>query len=309
MAFNGSGTFVRTTPSFSGATCWAQEKAGAFKIVASRHDSHDQAIADGLTNCICKDGQSTPTANISMGGFQVTNLGTGTARVHGMPVGQLQDGGPIWAGTSSGAANVFTAALTPAITAYVTGMRVMFIAHQSNTGACTLGLNGLSATAIRKASGATALQANDIISGQIVVCVYDGGSSVWRLLSSAHQEWQTWTPTLSSSLGTTTFSATTFTKARYMVKDKICFWQLNFNTTASATGDITISASVPVACVASSHYTIGRGNGQGPSDKACLITTSAASNIAFSATDNNFLSATTTQTALVFSGSGFYEVA
>lgn len=307
MAFNGSGTFVRTTPSFSGATCWAQEKAGAFKIVASRHDSHDQAIADGLTNCICKDGQSTPTANISMGGFQVTNLGTGTARVSGMPVGQLQDGGPIWAGTSSGAANVFTAALTPAITAYVTGMRVMFIAHQSNTGACTLGLNGLSATAIRKAAGATALQANDIISGQIVVCVYDGGSSVWRLLSSAHQDWQSWTPTLTPSSGGTTYSATTFTKARYMVKDKICLWQLNFNTTASGTGYLNLNASTPVACVVTGHYSMGRGNGLG-TDRVCLVTV-ASSAISFSGGFENYLTTNYTNTALVLSGSGFYEVA
>lgn len=276
--------------------------------MASRHDSHDQAIADGLTNCICKDGQTTPTANISMGGYQLTNLGTGTSRTHGTPVGQVQDGSPIWGGTSSGAANVFSATLSPSVSAYVAGMRVMFIAHQSNTGACTLALNGLTATAIRKSDGTVALAANDIISGQIVVCVYDsGGGGRWRLLSSAHQEWQTWTPTLTPSSGGTTYSGSVFTKARYMVKDKICFWSLDFTTTASGTGYLELRASTPVTAVASNHYTLGRGNGVGV-DQFCLVTTNAG-NIAFTASYRDFLTATYTTTGLHLSASGFYEVA
>ncbi len=35
-------------------------------------------LATGLTNCICKDGQSTPTANIGLGGFQLKNVAAPT---------------------------------------------------------------------------------------------------------------------------------------------------------------------------------------------------------------------------------------
>lgn len=308
MAFNGSGTFNRLTPSYAGSTCWAQEKAGGFKIVASRHDTHDQDIADGLSNCITKDGQTTPTANISLGGFQLTNVGTGTARTHGVTLGQIQDGGAIWAGTSSGAANVYTSSLTPAITSYVTGMRVMFIAHQSNTGACTFGLNGLTATAIRKSDGTVALAANDILSGQVVSVVYNSaGGGRWHLLSAAHQSWQTWTPTLSPSSGGTTYSSTTFTNARYMVKDKICFWQLDFTTTASGTGYPYLRATVPVAGSGTS-YSFGRGNGNGAIDTLLLVPTNST-HIQFSATNYEFGVVNYSATSLRISGSGFYEVA
>ncbi len=36
-------------------------------------------LATGLTSTICKDGQSTPTANIPFGGFKVTGVGLATA--------------------------------------------------------------------------------------------------------------------------------------------------------------------------------------------------------------------------------------
>lgn len=55
----------------------------------------------------------------------------------------------------------------------LTGVQVAFKATAANTGAATLAVNGLAATAITK-KGATALSANDILSGQVVSVVYDG---------------------------------------------------------------------------------------------------------------------------------------
>lgn len=37
-------------------------------------DSDTNGIAAGLSNCICRDGQSTVIANIPFGGFNITNL-------------------------------------------------------------------------------------------------------------------------------------------------------------------------------------------------------------------------------------------
>ena len=66
--------------------------------------------------------------------------------------------------------------LSPAITAYVTGALYRFKAGTANTGACTIAINGLAATTIKKAAGGitTDLADNDIRSGQWVEVVYDG---------------------------------------------------------------------------------------------------------------------------------------
>lgn len=70
MSFNGGGTYslpsgnpVVTGTSIS--STWANLTL--------------QDIASALTNTMCKDGQSTPTANIKMGGFKLTGLAQGTA--------------------------------------------------------------------------------------------------------------------------------------------------------------------------------------------------------------------------------------
>lgn len=172
MSFNGSGTFQRTNGTNSGSTTWNLDATAGTKILASRHDTHDQDIADGLTNCICKDGQTTPTANLPMGGYAHTNVAAATARTQYARASQIQDGALVWGGTSTGAANVYAITLSPAVTAYATGMRVAFLSHQTNTGACTLNINNVAATAIKLV--ATTLEAGRIISGAIVECEYDG---------------------------------------------------------------------------------------------------------------------------------------
>ena len=159
MAFNGSGTFNRDNGTNSGATTWALDRDAAIKITALNHDTHDQDIADGLTNCVTKDGQTTITANIPMAGFLHTNVGNATARNHYAAAGQIQDASLAWGGTYSGAANVFAITLTPAITAYTAGARVRFKAHQSSTGSATLNVNSVGANTIKNSSG------NDLLGG------------------------------------------------------------------------------------------------------------------------------------------------
>lgn len=57
MAYNGSGTFSRV---FN----WATDKGNAVPVTASRMDTEDDGFATGLTNAICKDGQTVTTARI-----------------------------------------------------------------------------------------------------------------------------------------------------------------------------------------------------------------------------------------------------
>jgi hypothetical protein len=71
MSFNGSGVFSRLYS-------WQNDKAGGIKIRADRMDAEMNGFATGLTTCITRDGQSTPTANIPMGSYKITGLGTPT---------------------------------------------------------------------------------------------------------------------------------------------------------------------------------------------------------------------------------------
>lgn len=74
-----SGTFSRTNGVYSGANVWTNDLAASIKIVASRHDTHDKDLADGINACLHKGGENAATANLSMGGYKWTNVGDGSA--------------------------------------------------------------------------------------------------------------------------------------------------------------------------------------------------------------------------------------
>src|SRR5262245_46622663 len=70
MPYNGSGTFNRS----NGPTGWEDDAAASIKIRADRHDGHDQDLANGLSNAICRDGQSQVSADIPMNNHKITGL-------------------------------------------------------------------------------------------------------------------------------------------------------------------------------------------------------------------------------------------
>jgi hypothetical protein len=69
--------------------------------------------------------------------------------------------------------NSITATATPTLTAYATGAIYSFIAVNTNSGAATLSIDGLTATSITK-NGSVALSAGDIQSGKMMLVEYDG---------------------------------------------------------------------------------------------------------------------------------------
>jgi len=80
MAFNGSGTFSRIYN-------WSQDAANAIPIMSARMDTEDNGFATGLSNCICKDGQTTITADIPLNGHKLTGIATATAAQDGLNLG------------------------------------------------------------------------------------------------------------------------------------------------------------------------------------------------------------------------------
>lgn len=166
MPFNGSGIFNRVHN-------WVTDAAASVDITDTRMDAEDDGFATGLTQCITKNGETTVTANLPMATFRHTGVGNGSARTDYSAVGQIQDGALMWGGTAGGTADALTISLTPAITAYATGMRVAFIVNTSNTASATLAVNGLVATTIKKNATAN-LDGGELVAGKVAELWYDG---------------------------------------------------------------------------------------------------------------------------------------
>jgi hypothetical protein len=163
MAFDGNGTFNQaTTPVVSGTV-----------ISSTNYNSQNTDYNNGLSNVICKDGQTTITANLPMSAYRHTGVGNAVARNDYAAAGQVQDGDFIWCGTAGGTADALTLTTSPAIAAYKAGQVFRFIAGASpNTGAATVTVSGLGAKAIQSAGAA--LSAGAIVAGREYQILYDG---------------------------------------------------------------------------------------------------------------------------------------
>ena len=70
ISYNGSGVFVINTA--------GQPVITNTTITSTAFNALTADLATGLTTCITKDGQTTPTANIPLGGFKLTGVGNAT---------------------------------------------------------------------------------------------------------------------------------------------------------------------------------------------------------------------------------------
>jgi hypothetical protein len=94
MPRNGSGTYTRPQADYVPGTT----------ILATSVNSDLNDMAQALTASIARDGQTTPTANIPLGGFRITGLGNATAATDAATLGQL-GGAPVVLATSTASAS------------------------------------------------------------------------------------------------------------------------------------------------------------------------------------------------------------
>lgn len=183
MAFNGTGTFSRLYT-------WLSDKTNSIPITASRMDAEFDGIATGLSSCITKDGQTTVTANIPFNSKKITGLGVGNARTDSINISQVQDGQFTYLGTTGGAADAYTLAPAPAITAYTTTMQYCVKIHATNaTITPYLQISSIGTPAsdavIKKinASGSeVAVDIGEIIAGKIYQFQRNSSNNAWILL-------------------------------------------------------------------------------------------------------------------------------
>lgn len=94
-----------------GSTGWVGDRDAGTKILATRHDSHDQDLADGINACLKKDGTNAATAHLSVGGFKITNLGTPSAGTDAATKAYVDAAGSV--AFASGDQILFRGAATP----------------------------------------------------------------------------------------------------------------------------------------------------------------------------------------------------
>jgi hypothetical protein len=215
MARNGSGTYnlPAGNPVVTGTT-----------ISSTTTNNTFSDIATALTGSISKDGQTTPTSNLPMGGYAHTGVADATVRTQYASVGQVQDGTPQYL-TSVAGTNVITATGALGLSAYVTGQTFRFVAAGASTGAVTLNINAIGAKSLVKTDG-SALVSGDIASGAAVQVMYDGTN--FQLLSDANGASET----------VTTLTATTKVVTPQVGSSSGAFTIQSANTTA-----VTVDAS------------------------------------------------------------------
>lgn len=84
----GVGVFNRYNSEFTGTEVWQDDLETNVKIIAFRHDIHDQDIADGIAQCLPKTGNEPMLGDMQMGGFKILALGAGSADTDAPSFGQ-----------------------------------------------------------------------------------------------------------------------------------------------------------------------------------------------------------------------------
>jgi hypothetical protein len=85
MPFDGNGTFTPASPQYPVISGTVIDSSDWNDVVSD--------IATGLSNAICRDGQSSPTAAINWGGQKITNLAAGTTNGDAVRWEQVLSGG------------------------------------------------------------------------------------------------------------------------------------------------------------------------------------------------------------------------
>jgi hypothetical protein len=246
MGWSG-GTYTKGN---AGSGGWAGDASLGIGIEASRHDTQDNDFATGINNCLTKDGQNTPTANLGMGGYKHTGVGNATAADEYLSYGQLLDVSK--AVTTAGTVPNYTVTLTPAPAAYVDGMSFCIQIHSTlNVSGATLDVNGLGAKDLKITKvGATTRDPfpAELSSRNTYLVAY---SSVLDAFTIANPTFGTdvvgYTPTVGSSAGTLALGGSNDCWYQYIGARLIrVHLQLQLGLSGSTASDLYVSLPFPV---------------------------------------------------------------
>lgn len=176
MSYNGAGTFVINSA--------GQPVAAGTAITATAFNALTADLATGLSTAMCKDGQSTATANLPMGGFKLTGLANGSAATDSVSLGQAQGLVASYLSVTNTGTAVFTGSASPAITSYVDGQIFWFRAPITCGTTATLNVDGLGAkNLIIGPLGQTTITGT-FTSGATVVVIYSSARNGFYLINA-----------------------------------------------------------------------------------------------------------------------------
>lgn len=170
MPFNGSGTYTAPAGTWNPAVSGTTIDASVWNALLL------DLSQNGLTNCLTRDGQSLPSADLPMGTRKHTGVGDATALTNYAAAGQVVKSSLTTGGTAGGTADALTASLAISPGSYTTGLRLTVEAASSNTGAATININSLGVKAIVQPDGSAPLTAGQIQAGYVLDLFYDGTS-------------------------------------------------------------------------------------------------------------------------------------
>lgn len=172
MAFNGSGTYnlPAGNPVVTGTT-----------ISSSTTNTTNSDIATALTNCITRDGQSTPSANLPMNAKKLTGLAAGTSAGDSVRYEQvlLLTGGTMTGAITFNAGQTISGYL-PLAGGTMTGNLTLDaytekVATLATSG--TIALNPSTGTTLSCAAAGTVTFTDSLSSGQSISLLITGGST------------------------------------------------------------------------------------------------------------------------------------
>lgn len=172
MPFNGSGSYSAPASTWNPA------------VTSTTINSTDWTalLADFTTAfslCMTKDGQQTPTANLTMGGFKLTSLGAGTLVSDAVRLSQVQNSSLTYL-TAVAGTNTVTATATPTPAAYVVGQQFTFVPAVTNTAATTMNVSSLGAGAVQSAG--VGLVGGELVAGIPVIVEVSAATPIFQIV-------------------------------------------------------------------------------------------------------------------------------
>jgi hypothetical protein len=184
-------------------------------ISSSRMDADTGDItANGLGNCLTRDGQGSPTANLPMNGFRHTGVQNAVARTDYAALGQVQDDLLNWT-IAGGTSDAITATYTPALTVLNDGQICFVRATAANaTTTPNFSPNGLTPRTITRTGGnplvvsGPQFSASDIPGGLgEMILRYNATNTRWELLNPSNGALNPGIPTTGAVMFTLASSA------------------------------------------------------------------------------------------------------
>lgn len=229
MSFNGAGSF----------SIGSDGHPLVYDTVASETVMNNilAELAAGLSNTICRDGQSVVSQNIPFNTKRITNLGNATGFKDALNVYGAMTNTQGYATGVGGTANAITLTnqFTDELTAYAVGMQFWFLPAAANTGAVTVDVQSLGAKDVTKC-GTIALAAGDLQANEMACIIYDG--TRFQLVTPYYAE-GSWTPSVG---GTATYTTQVgrYTKIGRAVHI-MCYLVIN----AIGTGSTSVISGLP----------------------------------------------------------------